>query len=152
MKVKVAQSVWLLVTPWTIQAVKFSRPGYWSGNSLLQGIFPTQRSNPGLLHCRQILYQLNHRGSSRILEWVAYPFSRGSSWPRNWTRVSCIAGRFFTNWAMREALSFCMYLLCDCYLFPTVSDAPWWQEPHFLHWLLKPQNIAQCRGYGPYWI
>ena len=45
--------------------------------SLLQGIFPTQGSNPGLLHCRWILYQLCHMGSSRILEWVAYPFSRG---------------------------------------------------------------------------
>ena len=32
-------------------------------HSLLQGIFPTQGSNPGLLHCRQILYQLSHRGS-----------------------------------------------------------------------------------------
>ena len=72
--------------------------------ALLQGIFPTQGSNPGLQHCRQILYQLSHKGSPRILEWVAYPFSRRSSWPRNRTRVSCIAGRFFTNWATREAL------------------------------------------------
>ena len=47
--------------------------------SLLQGIFPTQGSNPGLPHCRQILYQLSHKGNPRILEWVAYPFSRGSS-------------------------------------------------------------------------
>ena len=39
----------------------------------LQGIFPTQGSNPGLLHCRWILYQLSHQGSPRILEWVAYP-------------------------------------------------------------------------------
>ena len=70
--------------------------------SLLQGIFPTQGSNPGLPHCGQILYQLSHKGSPRILEWVDYPFSRGSSRPRNQTRVSCIAGRFFTNWAMRE--------------------------------------------------
>ena len=38
--------------------------------SLLQGIFPTHGSNPGLLHCRQILYQLSHHGSPRILEWV----------------------------------------------------------------------------------
>ena len=38
---------------------------------------------------------------ARILEWVAYPFSRGSSWPRNQTRVSYIAGGFFTNWAIR---------------------------------------------------
>ena len=33
---------------------------------------------------------------ARILEWVAIPFSRGSSWSRDWTQVSCIAGRFFT--------------------------------------------------------
>ena len=41
---------------------------------------------------------------ARILEWVVIPFSRGSSWSRDWTRVSCIAGRFFTVWATREAL------------------------------------------------
>ena len=60
--------------------------------SLLQGIFPTQGSKPSLPHCRQILYQLSHKGSSRTPEGVAYCFSRGSSWPRNWTGVSCIAG------------------------------------------------------------
>ena len=65
--------------------------GVGSSLSLLQGILPSQGSNPGLLHCRRILYQLSHRGSPRILEWVAYPFSRGSSWPRNRTRVFCIA-------------------------------------------------------------
>ena len=72
--------------------------------SLLQEIFPTQGLNPGLLHCRQILYQLSHKGSPRILEWVACPFSRESSQPRNWTEVSCIAGGFFTNWPMTEAI------------------------------------------------
>jgi len=61
--------------------------------SLLQGIFSNQGSNPGLLNCRRILYQLSHKWSPRILEWVAYPFSRGSSWPRNLTGISCIAGR-----------------------------------------------------------
>ena len=49
--------------------------------SLLQGLLPTQGSNQGLLHCRQLLYHLSHQGSPRILEWVAYPFSRGSSQP-----------------------------------------------------------------------
>ena len=44
--------------------------------SLLQGIFPNQGSNPGLPHCRRVLYQLSHKGSPRILEWVAFPFSR----------------------------------------------------------------------------
>ena len=73
--------------------------------SLLRGIFPTQGSNPGLPHCRRILYQLSHKASPRILEWVAYPCSSGSSQPRNRTRVSCIVGRLFTNWAIREAHS-----------------------------------------------
>ena len=39
-----------------------------------------------------------------ILDWVAFPFSRGSSQPRGWTQVSCIAGSFFTSCATREAL------------------------------------------------
>ena len=81
-------------------------PGHNTGvdsHSLLQGIFPTQGSNPGLPHCRKILYQLSHKRNPRILEWVAYPFSSESSRPRNWTKVSCIADRFFTNWAIREA-------------------------------------------------
>ena len=74
-------------------------------HAFYQGTFPTQRSNPGLPYCRQILYRLSHQGSPRILEWVAYPFSRGSSWPRNQPQVSCIAGGFFTSWATKEAQS-----------------------------------------------
>ena len=62
--------------------------------SLLREIFSTQGSNPGLLHCRQILYQLSHKGSPKILEWVAYPFSGGSSQPRNRTRVSLFSHKF----------------------------------------------------------
>ena len=64
-----------LYSPW-------NSPGQKTGVgslSLLQGIFPTQGSNPGLPPYRWILYQLNHKGSPRILEWVAYPFSSGSS-------------------------------------------------------------------------
>ena len=72
-------------------------------HALLQGILPTQGSNPSLSHCKQILYHLSHQGGPRILEWVVYPFSRGSSWPRNQTGVSWIAGGFFTSWATREA-------------------------------------------------
>ena len=69
----------------------------------LQETFPTQRLNPHLLHCRQILYQLSHKGSPIILEWVACPFSRGSSWPRNQTRVSSTAGGLFTNGAISSS-------------------------------------------------
>ena len=50
--------------------------------SLLQRIFPTQGLNPGLPHCTWILYQLSHKESPRIQEWVAYPFSSISSWSR----------------------------------------------------------------------
>ena len=42
---------------------------------------------------------------ARIQEWIAFPFCRGFSHPRDWTQVSCIAGGFFTSWAMREAPS-----------------------------------------------
>ena len=76
------------MTPW-------NSPGQNTGVgslALLQWIFLTQESNQGLLHCRQILYQLSHKGSPGILEWVAYLFSSGSSQPRNRTSVSCIAG------------------------------------------------------------
>ena len=77
-----------------------------SSLSLLQEFFPTQGSNPGLPHCRWLLYQLSHKGSPRILEWVAYSSASRSSRPRNPTRVSCIASRVFTNWVIREALLF----------------------------------------------
>ena len=53
--------------------------------------------NPGLPHCRQVIYRLSHQGSPRILECIAYPFSSGSSPPRNRAGVSCIAGGFFTT-------------------------------------------------------
>ena len=90
--------------------------------SLLQGIFLTQGLNLGLLHCGQILYHLSHQGRSKVkvkvaqscpilcmglyspwdspgqnLEWVAFPFSRGSSQPRDRTQAFRIAGRFFTS-------------------------------------------------------
>ena len=97
----------VLSCPTLCNPMDWTSPGQNTGVdslSFLQGIFPTQGLNSGLPHFRQILYQLSHKGSPRILEWVAYPFSSGSSQPRNWTGVSCIAGGFFTNWAMREAL------------------------------------------------
>ena len=47
---------------------------------------------------------------ARILEWVAIPFSRGSSWPRDRTQVSCIAGRFFTIWATGKIYELMMSL------------------------------------------
>ena len=102
----VSNSLWPhgLHSPW-------NSPGQKTGVgslSLLQGIFPTQGLNPGLPHSRWILYQLSHKGSPRILEWVAYPLSSGSSWPKNQTGVSCIAGGVFISWDTREAPFMCM--------------------------------------------
>ena len=53
---------------------------------------------------------VNEISQARILEWVAISFSRVSSQPRNWTQISCIAGRFFTNWAN--------LLICTLHIMP----------------------------------
>ena len=58
-----------------------------------------------LMYCSPPGFSLHGISQARILEWVAISFSRGSSPPRNQTRVSSIAGRFFTNWARREGRS-----------------------------------------------
>ena len=93
-KVKVTQSSpTLFNSPW-------SSPGQNTGVgclSLLQGIFPTQGSNTGPLHCRQILYQLSHQRSPRILERVAYPFSRGIFPTQEFNQGLLHLGRFFTT-------------------------------------------------------
>ena len=72
-KVKLLSHVRLFETPWTVAyqallSMAFSRQECWSG--LLfppPGIFPTQESNPGLPHCRQMLYRLSHQGSQEII-------------------------------------------------------------------------------------
>ena len=57
----------------------------------------------GLTLCDPMNYTAYEILQARILEWVTFPFSRGSSQPRDWTQVSHIAGGFFTRWATREA-------------------------------------------------
>ena len=102
----------------TPQSMEFSRQEYWSGLPFHSpGDLPDPGIEPGFPHCRQTLYCLRHQGSSkikvkfvqlcpslcnptdytvqgilqaRILEWVAFPFSRGSSQPRDQTQVSHI--------------------------------------------------------------
>ena len=91
--------VWLFATPWAAarqSPLSMDFPGKNTRvgcHFLLQGIFPTQRLNPPLLHWQaDSIYR------------VAMSFFRGSSQPRARTWVSCIAGRRFTVWATREAL------------------------------------------------
>ena len=104
-KWKSVSPIWLFATSWTIQSMESLGQNTGVGrSSLLQLILPTQGSNSVLPHCRTILYQLSHEGSARILEWVAHPFSRWSSRPRNQTGVSRIAGGFITNSDIRETL------------------------------------------------
>ena len=62
-KWKSLSCVWLFATPCTIQSMEFSRQNTGVGSHSLQWIFPTQGSNPGLLHCRQFLYWLSHKES-----------------------------------------------------------------------------------------
>ena len=84
----VAKSCLTFVTPWTVAcqaplSVGFFRQEYWSGLLFLfQGIFLTQESNPGLLHCRQMIYQLSYEGSPdtklilQIKCWITYNLFR----------------------------------------------------------------------------
>ena len=87
----VSQLCLTLGDPWTAAhqaplSMEFSRQEYWSGLPFPSPrIFLTQGPNPGLLHCRRIIYQLSCKGSPRILEWVAVSFSRGPSQPRSRT-------------------------------------------------------------------
>ena len=92
-KVKSLSHVRLLATPWTAAyqappSMGFSRQEYWSGLPLL---------------CDCMDYIFDGILQARILEWVTFPFSGGSSQPRDRIQVSRIAGRFFTSWATREA-------------------------------------------------
>ena len=91
----------LFATPWTVYS-----PGQNTGVgslSLLLGIFPTQGLNPGLPHCRGILYQLSHKGSPTILEWVAYSFSNGSL-ASMWDECNCVVVWAFFGIGMKTDL------------------------------------------------
>ena len=124
--------------------------------SLLQRIFPTQRSNPGPPHCRQILYQLNHHGSPRILEWIDYPFSSGSSWPRNQTRVSCITA------AAAKSLQSCQTLWDPIVSSPPGSPIPGNLQARTLEWVaisfssawkrkVKMKSLSRVRPSATLW-
>ena len=99
-------------TLWTVAhqaplSMEFSRQEFWSG---LPCPPPGDLPNPGIesrsppLQVDSLLFE--PPGKPRILERVAHPFSRESSWPRNRTGISWIAGGFFISWATREALIF----------------------------------------------
>ena len=99
---------------WENPPMGFSRQEYWSGEPLprngikyfsggnlekwyLKVKVWIAQSCPTL--CDPMDYTVHGILQARILEWVAFPFSRGSSQPRDWNHVSHIAGEFFTSWA-----------------------------------------------------
>ena len=82
------------------------------GKSIEHAIWCVSQSCPtlcNLMGCSPPGTSVHGILQARILEWVAIPFSGGSSQPRNWTQVSCIAGRFLTVWATREAHIACYF-------------------------------------------
>ena len=76
---------------------------FWRFKACIHACSVTQLS-PTLCDPKDCVSSVHGIILARILEWVAISSSRRSSWPRAWTQVSCIAGRFFTVWATREAL------------------------------------------------
>ena len=70
--------------------------------SLIQGKVKVTVTQLCPILCNPMDYTVHGILQARILEWVAFPISRGSSQPRNQTQVSHIAGGFFTSWATRE--------------------------------------------------
>ena len=84
---------------------------------------------------------------ARLLEWVAFPFSRGSSQPRDQTQVSCVTGRFLTSWATREAQVHVLYIFMCCPMLScsVMSDS---LQPHRLQLtsLLCPWGFSR-QGY-----
>ena len=87
----------------------------------------------------------------RILEWVAYPFFRGSSQPRDQTRVSCIAGRFSTNWAMREAQEsrVSSNTIRKHQFFSALPS--FWSNSYICTWLLEKPQLWLCKPLSTKW-
>ena len=95
----------------------------WNSESEISQLCPTL-CNP--MDCSLPGFSVHGILQARIPEWVAFSFSRGASWPRDWTQVSLIAGRHFTLWATREAVEIIhpevtLYLCSSCY-----KNSCWW--------------------------
>ena len=82
---------------WQMDSLPLCNLGRWNEVKVTQ-LCPTL--------CNSMDYTVHGNLQARILEWVAFSFSRGSSQPRDQTQVSHTAGRFFTIWATRKAQSF----------------------------------------------
>ena len=95
-------------------AVSFSKAWKWKVESEVAQSCPTLSD---LVDCSPPGSFVHGIFQARTQEWVAIAFSRVSSWPRSRTQVSCIVGRFFTDWAMRDGCLSPFPLPCPVHLF-----------------------------------
>ena len=101
------------------ESMGFSKQEFWSELPCPPpGDLPNPRIEPRSPTLQADSLPSDPQGSPRRLDWVAYPFFRGSSWPRNQTSVSCLAGGFFPSWAVTtpapvHLLSLVTWLLSD---------------------------------------
>ena len=124
------QALWAFNSPW-------NSPGQNTGVgsfSLLQGIFPTQGWNPGLLHCRWILYQLSHKGSPKCPS--AQRLSCYRKWPQGYSFLRALLFLFYFSFSLCIAVAWISsvgFVLGVWELPPTCMDVPL-----FLPWALWP--------------
>ena len=97
-----------------------------------------------LMNCSPPGFFVHGISQARILEWVSIPFSRGSSQPRDWTWVSCIAGRFFIIWATRQEVCHpCQNLIRkSLILFPPKNGRKEKTIQDFLTWEYFPKLVV----------
>ena len=99
-KIMLLKILWQVPTPFMTKFKRFSMAYDGGSDDESLSLMPDSLWPHGLQPTK-LLYPWNSPGNR--LEWVATFFSKGSSWSRDRTQVSCIAGRFFTVWATREA-------------------------------------------------
>ena len=101
---------------YTVHGVLQVRIPEWVAVPFSRGILPTQGSNPGLLHCRQIPYQLIHQGSSRVLEWVADLSLLQGIFPTqesNWGLLHCRQILYQLSYQEAHTVRALIIYLCD---------------------------------------
>ena len=87
---------------------------------------------------------------ARVLEWVAISFSRGSSWPRDQTHISCIAGGFFICWAIRQP-GYSLHPVHTGWMNEWINRRPikglwYWNEHHVAHVIIPGETIQGLRA------
>ena len=138
-KVKSLSRARLFVTPWIVACTKLLRPWDFQGKStgvgcdfLLQGIFPTQGSNPGLSHCRQTLYRLSHQGSPPVPKYG--PTSALAKAPPSWAPPLCLPARLTNACFMMFGLVHVFHIsevVFNTYNLTVPSQGWYWSKAHF---------------------